>query len=481
MRIRVVVAIARHEFRSLAGSSLFWWSLAVFAALLVGSAAAGWRDYQFESGRNRQAEAAERSRWLNQGIKGAHAAIDQGVFVFQPLPVLSAFDPGVLPYTGSADLLGGDHQELLSSRRAEGTHTLHRLGFISPAKALQTLLPLMLILVLYSSICGEREIGTLRQLLSLGISPGEVIAGKVAGLMLPVTFLVAMPAIGIGVLLFRGTGFESASLLPRLALLVLCYAAWLAIVGGVSLAISGWCSTSRQSLSILLTLWLGVCVLIPIWASDFAATASPSPSAIQHAIARLDVNAKLPTVEEHRTAIRKQLLTKYRVATLRELPVDPIGIELLEDAESTDAAFGPVVNDVYNGWGSQVRQYEAAGILSPMIPVQQLSMTLSGTDLSAHRSFVEAAEQYRVAITRMMNEATAYNPHYKDSAVYPGTDIIISLGGPDLWRRVPEFRYIPARLDSLWPRLRTNALLLGLWLALSTCLLVALARRLRTD
>ena len=125
--------------------------------------------------------------------------------------------------------------------------------------------------------------------------------------------------------------------------------------------------------------------------------------------------------------------------------------------------------------------YQAAGVLSPMISIQQLSMIVAGSDLSAHLDFVGAAEVYRRRMDRMMNEAIAYNPYYKESAVFPGTDIIISQGGPELWRQVPEFAHAPLSVRLLGPRLRNNCLLLLFWLTLASWLILRSTRHLKVD
>src|SRR5207247_737832 len=115
----------------------------------------------------------------------------------QPLSFLSAFDSGVLPHTGSEDLLVGHHEQMPTSKTAEGTHSLHRLGFLTAAKTLQVFVPLLLTLLLYPSFAGERELGTLRQIVSLGVSVPELVWGKLAGLALPVgCILVPVAALG---------------------------------------------------------------------------------------------------------------------------------------------------------------------------------------------------------------------------------------------------------------------------------------------
>jgi hypothetical protein len=84
-------------------------------------------------------------------------------------------------------------------------------------------------------------------------------------------------------------------------------------------------------------------------------------------------------------------------------------------------------------------------------------------------------------MAQTLNEAIAYNPHYKDSPVFPGTDIIVSLAGPELWRRVPEFNYKLPLLPSVWPRARNSALLMLCWMLFVGWFLRRSARHLKAD
>jgi ABC-2 type transport system permease protein len=474
-----VLRIARHEFGLLMKGPSLLLSVALGALPLGLSLYSGYAEYRHAVIQNRAAEAAERIRWLNQGIKGPHAAMDQGMIVFQPLPALAAFDSGVLPFTGSEDFLVGHHQQISTSKAAEGTSTLHRLGYLTPAVTLQVLFPLALVLLLYPAFAEEREHGILRQLLSVGVSPRDLLLGKLIGLALPVA-VISVVLISASVALTVHLRLPG-DLPLRILMIGAGYLAYFFVISAVVLAVSARSATARQSLAISLALWFGGCVLAPVVAMDLASTLIPAPTAFDYATAEMDANRKLPTVEERRAEVRKRLLTKYRVGSLRDLPVDPIGIELLEEAEQSDPVFHNLIAGVYDADRRQNRFHQFMGALFPVIAIQQISMTIAGTDLSAHLDFLDAAEEYRRSMNRMMNEAIAYNPRYKDSAVFPGTDIIVAQAGPDLWRKVPEFRYFPSAVELLWPRLRESALLLLVWVWFAGLLLLRSTRRLTVN
>lgn len=468
--------IARHERKLLLADRRLTASAITLVALFALSFFSGWHEYQTTTQQNQRAQQDDRTRWLNQPVKGPHAAADQGLLVFQHLPSLSAFDPGVLPYTGSQAILGGHHEQILTEMQAEGKHSLHRLGSLTGATVLQRFVPLFLILLLYRTIAGEREQGTLRQMLAVGVSASELVLGKLAGVILPLAF-VLVPACLCVVARIGG----SSDAFGRLAILAASYLGYVALITAFIVAISIRASTPRQALVASLACWFLGGLFAPSLITDVARLVFPSPTALGHATALMDADQKLPTVEERRASVRWRLLKQYGVTQLRDLPVDPIGIELLEEERDAAPVFQRLIGKVYDAYQQQNRIYEAFGVLTPMIAMQSLSMALCGTDTAANRDFAEAAERYREAVIHILNEAIAYNPHYRQSAVFPGTDIIVSQAGPELWRRVPKFRYEAPRLASALTHAgSTLAVLLG-WMAFAMWFLWRSISRLKVD
>lgn len=478
MRLSVVQQIAWNEFRLVMTDGRLPGSAAILLALFALSFYSGWRNYEITSKRNLIAQQQDRLRWLNQGMKGPHAAADQGLMVFRPLPALSSFDPGILAFTGGKAVLGGHREEIFTAKDAEGFHSLHRLGTLTAATTLERFVPLVLILLLYGSVAGERERGTLRQLMSLGVSPGELVAGKLTGTALPLAGLLAFFDLAAMILAAKSHEVE---LVTRIAALGFGYLAYLVIVAALVTAVSIRASTSKKALAILVALWCFACVLAPPLAGDIAQWLFPSPTSLDHAVAVMDADRKLPTVEERRAELRARLLRQYHAASLRDLPVDPIGIELLEEARDAEPIFHRLVGSVYNTYERQNNLYRLAALVSPMFAMQSLSSTLCGSDWAAHRDFTEAAERYRQSVVRMLNEAIAYNPNYRQSRVFPGTDIIVSEAGPELWQRVPEFHFAPAGFGITLQRARLSMAILGAWVIFAGFSVWLSAARLKAD
>jgi ABC-2 type transport system permease protein len=106
-----------------------------------------------------------------------------------------------------------------------------------------------------------------------------------------------------------------------------------------------------------------------------------------------------------------------------------------------------------------------------MAPIRALSMALAGTDFAHHRDFVTAAEDYRRAIQRVMNDDISRNSR-------PG---VVYTAGPDLWAQVPEFTY---RLPDVWWALGRNQIslvMLAGWLVVALWFASRAAQRLAAE
>jgi ABC-2 type transport system permease protein len=470
MRGFVIREIARHQRTALLSHRAFVLSWALLYATFFATLLSGWNDYTAARLRNDEAERNDRLRWLNQGRKQPHIAGDQGVLVFLRIPQLAALDPGILPYTGSTAALAGEHEEILNNKPAEGTHSLHRLGSLSAASVLQVLMPLMLALQLHATVAGERDHGTLSQALACGVSPSECITGKLAGIALVLCLMMAPVAAATAIVMRHS--------LAEFGILAGLYVVYLFTIVVLITAVSARAATGRQSLVILLCAWALGFVAAPVIITDLAQVFRPSPSSLEYAAAQMEADRKMPTVEERRAAVRVHLLRQYGVQSLRDLPVDPIGVELSLDEADSEVLYGRLVEQVYDSYEEQNRWYRIGAIVSPLPAIQSLSMAVSRTDFDAYRDFTRAGERYRRAMITTLNNAIMHNPAYRTAPVFPGTDIIVTDAGPELWRSIPEFSYEPAGITTILARSRTAlALLLG-WMTFAAVLLFDSVRRL---
>src|SRR5882724_5635986 len=177
----MTLIIARKEFIELLRDGRFRWTAFIVLALLGAALLAG-AHYQRELvAQQRTAQTAEQVRWYAQEPKGPHAAAHYGLYAFKPRLAPAFLDPGIEPYTGVAVWLEAHKQNEMLFRPAEDATLAQRFGDLTVALALQVVLPLAIVLLAFNAFAGERERGTLRSLLALGLRPRDFVLGKMLG------------------------------------------------------------------------------------------------------------------------------------------------------------------------------------------------------------------------------------------------------------------------------------------------------------
>jgi ABC-2 type transport system permease protein len=252
----MIFRIARKELVDTTRDGRFRVLAALVLVISLTSLAAGWKHYRDVQQQHEQAQRATRAQWLGQTPKNPHSAAHYGVYAFKPKNRLSMVDTGIDPYVGVAAWLEAHKQNEFKYRPAQDRTAVQRFGELTAAEGFLVLLPLFIVLVTFSSFSGEREQGTLRQLLSVGVRPRDLAVGKAAGIAAALA-LVLVPATVVGVICLSFTA-EYGSIaddVPRATLLGVIYLAYFAIFIAISLGVSARARSSRLALVILLSFW----------------------------------------------------------------------------------------------------------------------------------------------------------------------------------------------------------------------------------
>jgi ABC-2 type transport system permease protein len=428
----MIARIARKECIDLIRDGRFRTTAAVVMLMLVAALAAGWRHSSEVRRQHETAVQATRTQWLNQGRKNPHSAAHYGVYAFKPKTRLSMVDSGVDPYVGVAAWLEAHKQNEFKYRPAQDRTALQRFGEMTAAEVLQLLVPLLIILLTFGAFAAEREAGTLRQLASLGVPLRRLAAGKAFGISLALA-AVLLPATLVGVLALvvaADDGALAGSALRTFAT-VLLFLLYFAIMIALSLAVSVRARSSRLALLVLLAFWMFNGLVAPRLTADLAAWKHPTPSAVEFSTAlqrELDDTAEI----ERRLDLRRaEVLKTFNVTSIDAAPINFSGISLQEGEEHGNEVFDRHYGALFDTFERQNATYQMGGYLAPLVAVRSLSMALAGTDFAHHRHFVQAAEDYRRSIQRVMN----------DDIMRSSRAGVPYVAGPDLWSRVQAFEY----------------------------------------
>lgn len=413
------------------------------------------------------------ARWLDQGEKHPHSAAHYGVFAFKTPRPLSIVDSGVEPYVGSTLWLEAHKQNEVLFRPAEDATALQRFGDLSIASVARILMPLLIIVLGFSAFSGEREAGTLRQLLSLGIAPRDLLLGKAIGLASALA-VVLVPAAGLaiaGIVLLSPSSLVLDEL-ARGGLMALVTAAYLGGFLFLTLAVSAWCRSSRSALVILLAFWATTVLVLPRAISDAAKALYPTEAALE---LKHELEANL--AEAHGTAgvssRTAALLAKYHVEKVEDLPLDLSGVSIQDGEERNFPVFERHYDAFLDILRRQDRLFQLATLVSPATGLQLVSMALAGTDLEHHHDFVDQGEATRRNMQAMINDGILATSVKADDGTWRAK------AGRDLWESILAFAYVPPSWRQALAPYAPGLGLLAFWLAGSISLALLAVGRLR--
>jgi ABC-2 type transport system permease protein len=450
--------IARKELLDTIRDGRFRLLAALVLAISVVSLAAGWAHYRDVQRQHREAQRATRAQWLDQGQKNPHSAAHYGVYAFKPKNRLSMIDTGIDPYVGVAAWLEAHKQNEFKYRPAQDRTAVQRFGELTAAEGFLVLVPLFIVLVTFGAFSAEREQGTLRQLLSLGVSRRDLAWGKALGVAVALALVVG-PATVVGTICLALTDDYSALQTDfwRGGVLAVLYGVYFAIFIALSIGVSARARSSRVALVVLIAFWFANSLIAPRAAADLAAALHPAPSAAEFQAA---MDAELADTREVQARLerrRHELMERYNVPSIEAVPINFSGISLQEGEEHGNEVFDRHYGRLFTIYDQQNHAWQRAGVVAPFLPMRALSMGLAGTDFVHHRAFVQAAEQYRRLIQRVMNKDIV--EHARPGAVY--------VAGPDLWSKVPPFAFETPGSGSVLVHYAWSVAILVIWLVAS--------------
>jgi ABC-2 type transport system permease protein len=376
--------------------------------LMVISAVALWHQLDFQSqlkATRMNAQQESRNEWLSQELKHPHIAAHFGNYAYKKPSLLHCFDPGLSIYTGTSVYMEPHRQNDFLFSIGQESDTGLRFGWLSPALICQLLLPLLIIVLSFSSINGEYEKGTMSLLLSQGVTLRQLLFAKTLAVFLVfetfITTYLLITALAAGLLL--KTAVDPASL-TYLWLVYSCYCLIWSLLG---VYVSFRIRNVGVSVSVLLFCWMFTNILLPRIAANIAENVYPVATNYQfrrqiaEAIER-GLDGHDPQSNRARR-IEQELLAKYKVDSVEQLPFNFEGYIMQQGEEYSSKVYDNYFGDIFNTLKRQKRLQSWLGLGSPFVSLRNISMTASNASLESEIDFQQQAEYYRRAFVQDMN------------------------------------------------------------------------------
>ncbi len=274
--------------------------------------------------------------------------------------------------------------------------------------AIRVVLSLAAFLLGHDAICGERQIGTLKLLMSYPVPRWKILAGKLAALWgcLAVPFL-AGAALSLALVFALGQAPLGAMDLVKagwVVLLGLWAAAFFALV---ALAVSAAARTSSTSLSVLALLWIGAVVAVPALGHLLAHRLSPIPA--EGEIERRMLEVQRRTAREHAGSEGRWRAPEWAAA-------DGYAWEKASARAETERRN---LQDQVRWWVidrklEQARIARVLSSLSPALLIQDLGERLTGSGVWRDQEFLAQTRAYRAVLAdraRRLDQADPASPH----------------------------------------------------------------------
>ena len=386
--------------------------LALTVLLLAGASVATSAARLTAQAQERRAVAEREAQlWDRQGVIDPHDAAHVGRAVPAPVRPLAAFDPGLSDFVGSSVFIEAHARNPARHRPIEGGAALSRFGGFSAAWTLQVVAPLLILLAGFATLSGEVARARLRQELGAGGSATALVGGRLialataAGLLALVMIGVSMPAI-----LLQGVGETEVA---GLAAIGGAYALYLLVFCALTVAASGLLASARKTLVVLLGFWAVSTLLVPRVAPAVAETLEPTPSApafravvaeeAEHGVSGHD------PADERLDAVKDELLARYQVSDVEDLPVNFRGVALEFAEENSTETYNRHFERLHAVYHRQEVVQRAFAIISPTVALQPWSRAFAGTDFGAHLAYLHGVEDYRFRLIQTLNREVAAN------------------------------------------------------------------------
>ena len=405
-----------------------------------------------------QKEAHEyiRSQWDEIDSTNAHRAAHFGTYIFKPNTILNSLDEGINSVTGVVLRLEGHKQNDVAYSERSQSLEISKFGKFKPFLIFQFMIPLFLIFLSFNSYTSEISSGRLKLLIIQGNSILRIVFGKIFALY-SISIILLILTI-LTQILFTYNEVSSDEILRMLSFF-LCYSLYYFIIISLTILLSIIFKNSVSSLSLSLIIWLLWTIFLPKTIGNFTESLYPLPTRFELKENMTDDRSKgidghNPS-DERRSKLEKEILEKYNVDSISQLPINFSGILLQADEEYGNKVWDKHFGRVYDILKKQKKIYQISGLINPFASIQSLSMATCGTDLIHHLDFLNEAEIYRRNFIEKLNNEYTFISKTGENAY---------LSNNKFFRSIKDFAYSKPHFYSIFSNYYLDILSIIIWL-----------------
>lgn len=472
--------IAKHFIKTTFNNKAVFMLTIFIGLLLIFAAFSGWENFKNQHEMQEKFQTQSRKDWLSNPNKHPHRMAHYGNFAFRPKAPLSVFDFGMESFFGNSIYLEAHKQNTVNFSEAGFSTGILRFGEISIAMILQVLLPLLIFFLGFASISSERENGTLKILLSQGLSWRQLLVGKsygLIGVMLRIFVPLVIAVSFLWVIVQEDNITLDESL--RLFLIVLSYFIYLSIFCVIAVLISAISKTSKTALTSLIGLWLMLTIVLPraSQALGKAIYATPSKVKFESGIDEdiVKVGDSHNPEDPYFKALKDSLLNTYGVDSVQKLPFNYGGFQMKIGEKISANIYQKHQQELLTIYDQQNSFSKAMAFFNPFMAIKNLSMALAKTDFASFVDFQQQAEAYRYEMAQKMNDLQIKFISNKGKTSADKTQII----DKKHWEDLDDFNYKPSGIWQVFKNEYISIIAFLFWIGLLFFLIGSLSKTLK--
>lgn len=467
MSLQAAFLIANHLKKSVFKNTAVFIITLFIGVLLLYATFLGWKSYTNQNESSSKYQEQSRKDWLHNPDKNPHRMAHYGNFAFRKSTSLSIFEFGMQPYFGNVIYLEAHKQNSANFSEASFSNSMLRFGEISVAMVLQILLPLLIFFLGFNCIATERENGTLKLLLSQGVSWKQLLLGKIIGLT-RVLLLLYVPTIVVLVLIWLLVQNFTVSVdeTIKMLLFVLLHFLYLLFFCVITVLVSAASKTSKNALISLIGIWLLFTIILPRGTQAIGSYIYEAPSKIAfNSTIENDIikqgDSHNPN-DVHYKAIKDSLLLVHKVDSVQKLPFNYSGFIMTESEKISAKTYKKHLGTLLQVYKKQNSFSRAVSLFNPYTAIKNLSMALSNTDYDSYIDFQKQAEAYRYEMAQKMN---ALQVKYISNIKEKPTEKPYTIDKKH-WEELGEFHYEPKGVLSILKDEIISIISIILWVVL---------------